>query len=284
MYRISTVSEMTGIPRNTLLAWERRYNLLSPDRTESGYRTYSDEDVAKLRQIKEWLDQGYKISEAIALLRRTEAPSEVLPEDQDEAVAEVCRALRDRLLAFDRTGAESMRRRLVLFSFERSIDGVYLPLLREIGDLWHRGEATVAQEHFASAFCREQLTAMLHSLGAGPEGGPLVVCAGIPKELHELGLLATAVKLALRGCRVSYLGADLPREDLAKVARDQGAALVCQSAVQRDPDEILEHARALHDLLGDIPLAIGGAATKDLEDPDPRIWFVQDVDALLARL
>ncbi len=286
MYRISTVSEMTGIPRNTLLAWERRYGLLSPERNDSGYRTYSEQDVAKLRRVKEFLDQGYKISEAVALMRRAVPPQVDLPVARGEAQANVRDALAERLLAFDRNGADAVRQRLVLFSFKRSIDEVYLPLLRDVGDAWHRGEVTVAQEHFVTAFVREQMMAMLHSLGAGPEGGPLVVCSGPPGEQHELGLIATAVKLALRGCRVSYLGLDLPPEELAAAASVQRATLVCQSVVQsRSEKELIAYARVLRELVDpEIAVALGGAAVADLEEEVDGVWFVGDVDDLLERL
>lgn len=285
VYRIGTVAEMIGVPRNTLLAWERRYGLLAPDRTESGYRTYSDADVAKLRRIKALVDRGYKISEAVALAGRSgperQAPA---PSPDNDALEGLRAEMRERLLAFDRGGAEAIRRRLVLFSFQRSIDEIYLPLLREVGDGWHAGAVTVAQEHFATAFCREQLTSMLLSLGAGPEGGPLVVCAGIPGEAHEMGLLAIAVQLALRGWRVSYLGADLPAEELAVAVRTQGAALVCQSVVHRQPvADLVGYARRLRGLLDpSVRVVFGGAGAVDLEGAVLGVTVAHDLDDALT--
>ena len=68
-YRIKTVARLTGVPRNTLLAWERRYELVSPARLDNGYREYSDSDIASLLSVKRLLDQGYKVSEAVNLIR-----------------------------------------------------------------------------------------------------------------------------------------------------------------------------------------------------------------------
>lgn len=67
-YRIKTVARLTGIPRNTLLAWERRYELVEPTRADNGYREYSDQDVATLTTVRRLLDEGYKISEAVSLV------------------------------------------------------------------------------------------------------------------------------------------------------------------------------------------------------------------------
>ncbi|MFT4979133.1 MAG: DNA-binding transcriptional MerR regulator [Myxococcota bacterium] len=67
-YRIKTVSTLTGVPRNTLLAWERRYGIVQPSRQDNGYREYSDSDIACLQSVKRLLDQGYKVSEAINLI------------------------------------------------------------------------------------------------------------------------------------------------------------------------------------------------------------------------
>jgi len=283
VYRIGTVADLIGVPRNTLLAWERRFGLLAPDRTDSGYRTYSDADVAKLRRIKELIDQGYKISEAVALEGRSSSERQDAGRPGDDALKVLRDDLRERLLAFDRAGAEAIRRRLGLFSFQRAIDEVYLPLLCDVGDGWHAERVTVAQEHFASAFCREQLSAMLHSLGAGPEGGPLAVCAGIPGELHEMGLMSVAVKLALRGWRVIYLGADLPAEELAVAVRAQGASLVCQSVVYAWPRAELGAylARLRASIDADVRIVIGGAGAEGLEADG--VVVAHDLDDALAR-
>jgi len=284
VYRIGTVAEMVGVPRNTLLAWERRYGLLDPDRTVGGYRAYTDDDVAKLRRIKGLVDRGYKISEAVALAGRSGPEGHAPPRWADDALLALRAEMLDRLIAFDRAGAEAVRRRLHLFSFQQGIEAVYLPLLREVGEGWHAGTVTVAQEHFASAFCREQFTSMLHKLEGGPESGPLAVCAGVPGELHELGLLAVAVQLALRGWRISYLGADLPPEDLAAAVHTQKASLVCQSVVLRQHGSALvAYARRLRALLDPgVRLVIGGAGAVDLVGAVPGVEVAHHVDAVLS--
>jgi len=283
-YRISTVSRRTGIPRNTLLAWERRYGVPSPERDPNGYRSYSEADIELLLRIQDHLDQGFQISEAIALVREEGLPV-IAPSATDEAsLAALREELGARLLAFDRTGAEEVRQRTVLLPFRPCIEEIYLPLLREVGDRWHAGEVTVAQEHFTSAYCREQLIAILHRLGAGRRGARHAVCAGFPGEHHELGLLAVAVELVLSGWRVTYLGADLPAEELGPVVGE--ADLLCQSVVQRVGDAALvAYAR---DLRARVPartaVAIGGPGIGDLHGEVEGVWFSRDLDEVLERL
>ena len=76
-YRIKTVAALTGIPRSTLLAWERRYALIDPDRQGNGYREYSEMEVARLQAVKRLIDEGYKVSEALSLV---EAPPPAVPD------------------------------------------------------------------------------------------------------------------------------------------------------------------------------------------------------------
>ncbi|HEX5724710.1 MAG TPA: MerR family transcriptional regulator, partial [Longimicrobiaceae bacterium] len=228
-YRIKWVAAVTGINPATLRAWERRYRLIAPRRSPSGYRLYSDEDVAVLSRIKRLTDEGLAIGEAIERVRRSLGTLPVAA--CGTSLDEVRRQLRDALVTFDRAGALAAFERLADLAPERRAEEVLLPVMREIGDLWEHGEAGVAEEHFASGFVREKLAAMLEALDAGAPGGAEAVCAGVPGELHELGLLAAAVHLASHGWRVLYLGADVPLDELRRVLAERRPALVCTSLV-----------------------------------------------------
>jgi methanogenic corrinoid protein MtbC1 len=322
-YRIKTVAMMTGIPRATIVAWERRYNLLDPNRSPSGYRIYSDDDVAYLRALKQLVDDGLAISEAIDTFMRTTGiaarPYEAqtgaarrLPLDpvslnapgsglahaalrqpqldvfpaHASAAESAHRPLLDALLAFDRTTADRVVLRLQALPFETLIDGVYLPILRDVGDAWERGDVTVAQEHFVSGFCREVLMGMFHALGAGPDGGTAVTCAGPPGEQHEIGLLAIAVRLAMRGFRVTWLGTDLPFEDLCAFLARHPPRLLCLTAMRRElAPEVSSYARQVRACAHpDTIVAVGGPGADGLESAGTEtLWYVGSMDALLAR-
>jgi DNA-binding transcriptional MerR regulator/methylmalonyl-CoA mutase cobalamin-binding subunit len=228
-YRIKRVAHLTGINPATLRAWERRYNLIAPGRTDSGYRVYSDEDVAMLGRIKKLTDEGLTIGEAIARVRRSSSPLPANAAAPD--LGEVRRQLRDSLLRFDRQGALAAYERLAHLSPERRSEDVLLPVMREIGDLW---------QDFASGFVREKLAAMISDIDTGVAPGPEAVLAGVPGDAHELGLMACALRLAAGGWKVVYLGPNVPFDDLRRVMADRKPALLCASIVLR------ADARAVH--------------------------------------
>ncbi|MFT7518615.1 MAG: DNA-binding transcriptional MerR regulator [Kiritimatiellia bacterium] len=277
-YRIKTVSELTGIPRHTLLAWHRRYDLIEPDRTDAGHRVYSDSDVATLVRVKEMLDQGLRIGEAVEFLQGRASET---PVATDHPVRVILLAA---LLDYDRPLAAAHLKRLAHMSFQSQLDDVLSPLLQELGDGWHDGLISVSQEHFASAFVREAMIAMLANLDHGPKGGPVVLSAGIPGEPHELGMLSTAIKLTLRGYRQLYVGLNLPIKELALLAERQSAKLVCQSGILMPPEEIEAHAIQLRKLLPPwTTLAIGGPKVSGLSKRDG-IWWCPTFEELSARL
>ncbi len=283
-YRIKTVADMTGVPRQTLLSWERRYGLPNPARLDNGYRVYSDDDIALIVRVQQMRGKGYSISEAMTLVgeeapETTDAPSEGATED-------LVRDLISALLGFDRQRAEQLDARTTLMSFEQRLDDIYLPTLRAVGDRWHDGKATVGQEHFASYFLRERLIGMLRQIGSGPAAGPVAVCGGYPGEQHEFGLLSVALKMALRGYRIVYLGPDMPPEDLAAVARERDAALVLQSVMKQTASAALElyAERLLDQLPPDTLLAIGGPGVHNGPSDNERIVFASSFASLQERL
>lgn len=270
-YRIKTVAALTGVPRNTLLAWERRYNLVEPDRAGNGYREYTDADVARIVKIKAYVDKGYKISEAITLAEqgpRLEPPASPAQPERP-ALRSVQASVLKALVAFDRAEASRIIDQLPMASFQTQLDELYLPILTALGDGWEAGEISIAQEHYASAFCRERMIGMLVALSHGPESGERIVCAGMSGEAHEGGLLSLAIRLAARGARVSYLGPDLPVESLIDACTDRHIAMVCVSATgPRTLENLLDYARRLRaGLPTEVRVVVGGAAVGRLQPP-----------------
>ncbi|MEY3212187.1 MAG: hypothetical protein RIT28_2668 [Pseudomonadota bacterium] len=240
-YRIKTVADLVGISKGTLLAWERRYSFVVPERADNGYREYTDADVDRLRRIKRLVEEGYKISEAISLTHDVSAPTlaATTPSAAMGGLGALQHELLEALVRFDLSAATALNERLAGLSFLQRIEQVFMPILREVGERWAEGSLSVAQEHFASEFCREQLASMLVSVGYGPKDGPTAICATYPGDRHELGLLSLAVRLALAGYRVRYLGADLPLQDLCDAARQVAPRLVLVSVTMPTSQEAL---------------------------------------------
>lgn len=266
---MKTVAELTGIPRNTLVAWERRYGVPEPERLGNGYRLYSDEDVALVLRLRDALANGLSISEAVELVR--EGGTSASPDDAAAAKASGLVAIREGilegLLAYDRPRAERLVERILNVPYLSAIEEVYFPILRAVGDRWETGQASVAQEHFVTAFVRDQLVAMLLRVGAGRPTGPRVACATFPGEKHELALLALAVHLSLGGCRVTYLGADVPRNDLCRFLKQVPHDCLCVSVIlATEPKAVMEYARALAAAAPEeTRIIIGGAGLPELD-------------------
>ncbi|HEY0037994.1 MAG TPA: MerR family transcriptional regulator [Longimicrobium sp.] len=262
-YRIKRVAHLTGINPATLRAWERRYGLVAPDRTGSGYRLYTDEDVAMLSRIKALVDEGLTIGEAITRVRRG---SEPLPADgAGPSVREARARMLEALLAFDRRGALEAYDSISNLPPVRRVEEVLLPLVREVGDLWGCAEIGVAEEHFASALIREKLAGIMEDLDTGTARGPEAVCVGLAGERHEFGLMGICINLATRGWRVLYLGADLPMDEVQRVVQTRRPALLCTSVVnQMGTAEFRRLVRELRDMAPpETEIVIGGPGLPD---------------------
>ncbi len=280
-YRIKTVVELTGIARNTLIAWERRYNLLETRRSDAGYRIYEEVDVAYLRGLKALVDRGVAISEAISRVPAPGQPSST----GDVARPDLVGGLVAALVSLDGNAALPLMRRVEQMPFAEAIREVWPPVLVEVGRLWEIGEITVAQEHFAAGVVRVALAAMLRSLDTARPGAVEVVCVCVPGEAHDLPLLAVAVELALAGWRVIWLGADVPLADLCALVATRSPTIVCLSAiVARASEDVLASGRTVHASSPTTTVVLGGPVATALHSHQgPRLWVCATAAELVAR-
>jgi MerR family transcriptional regulator, light-induced transcriptional regulator len=260
-YRIRTVAELTGIPRNTLIAWERRYGVVRPTRHENGYRSYSEEDIARLLRIKNAQAAGLKVSEAMALIEHQEAGLPTTRSDAGEATDQPLSSLENQLarlreelvgalVEYDKERANRIIAQLTPLRFSRRLETVYFPALREIGDRWERGEISIVQEHYASAILRSHFASLLVEVGPSNPHAVHAACTTFPGDLHEMSALALAIQLSLDGYRVSYLGPNLPAPEVMRFVRQQHPRLLCVSVVLPvGHDSIREYAEAVSSTL-----------------------------------
>lgn len=248
--RIGELAQRTGVSPELLRAWERRYALLTPSRSEGGFRLYSDQDVARVQRMGAHIEAGVAAAEAAALvLREGDVAS--------EASAPGPTRLVEALLRFDDVGANrELDAQLARLSTEAVVQGSVVPALREIGDGWARGEVSVAQEHFASNVLRARLLALARGWDLGV--GPAVVLACVPGEQHDLGLVVLGLALRDRGWRITFLGADTPVGGLEAVLERVGAAGVVLAAY--DPALLRASNRELRALAGRGRVLLGGPA------------------------
>ena len=251
--RIGALSDRVGVSPELLRAWEQRYGLLRPLRSEGGFRLYSSADELRVRAMRRHLDTGVSAAQAAQL-----ALAE-MPEDEtvsSTGLATLPGELRAALDRLDEPGAHAaLDRLLASLTIETVLRDVLLPYLHELGERWERDEISVAQEHFASNVLRGRLLGLARGWGNG--SGPTTVLACAPGELHDLPLLMFGLVLAARGRSVTYLGPDTPiatiREALA--ALRPGRVVVSATAGRR-----LRAAKAeLANLAREIPVALAGA-------------------------
>jgi DNA-binding transcriptional MerR regulator/methylmalonyl-CoA mutase cobalamin-binding subunit len=256
--RIGEVARRTGVAVPTLRAWERRYGLLSPDRTEGGHRLYSELDVERVRAMMRLLDEGWSAAAAAREVLRT--PARVTPlrpiAGDGDAAGDLVRRLEDAIERFDAAAADAaVDDVFARLQVPRALDDVLLPVLRVVGEGWEDDPRVIAREHFATNTLRPRLQRLLRAAPAASTA-PSLLAAAPEHEEHDLGLLAAAAVAADAGWRVRYLGARTPTTALERACADLRPDVVLVGAVFR------EHAeRFLADApdLGRAALALGGA-------------------------
>ncbi|MFO7572633.1 MAG: MerR family transcriptional regulator [Gaiellaceae bacterium] len=260
--RIGELSRRVGVNPELLRAWERRYGLLEPSRSPGGFRLYSDADVARIEQMKAQLERGLSAAEAARMVVTpgpvaAAAASEAVPVF-DASLVELHRSL----AAFDEAGAQAaLDRLLASFALDTVLRDAMLPLLRELGESWARGETTIAQEHFTSNLLRGRLLALGRDWGRGT--GPHALLAGPPEEMHDLGLIVFGLALRSRGWRITFLGANTPIETIRDTAhRISPQLIVLATLVPSRIGTVLEEVQLLS---AEWRVAIAGAGvTADL--------------------
>jgi DNA-binding transcriptional MerR regulator len=265
-YPIRAVSKLTGIGIDTLRAWERRYNAVTPTRDERG-RLYTDADVSRLRLLSQAVSSGHSVGRIASLsdaeLRRlTAAHSAVRNSGASAPRAALDTALFGAALArLDSVAIDQEFSRLaaVLPPLELARD-VLLPTLREVGDRWDRRRGGIAHEHMISSTVRHLLGSFLR-LYARRDAPIGLVFATPSGERHEFGILGAAVLAASSGLRVSYLGPDLPASEILEAVRAAGAqVLVLGLTLTNDAEQPARELRAIvRRLPAGIELWTGGA-------------------------
>jgi DNA-binding transcriptional MerR regulator len=256
--RIGELSRRVGVPPELLRAWEQRYGLLQPVRSAGGFRLYTAADETRVRSMRRHLDAGISAAQA-ARLALGERASEA-GEGESASLARLTSDLGDALDRLDEPGAHAaVDGLLARFTLQTVLRDVLLPYLHELGERWERGEATVAQEHFASNLLRGRLLGLARGWGQG--AGPRAVLACAPGELHDLPLIVFGLALAARGWTITYLGPDTPIATIQEALDDAEPRLVVVSSTT---GRRLSAAQAqLAELARHVPIAIAGAGATD---------------------
>ncbi len=274
------VTRRTGLSADLLRAWERRYEVVAPARSASGRRLYSDADIERLRLLYRATLAGRSIGQVAdlptdalaALVRRdgsadaeagrgspgSPAPDGGVPPSASDFLDDAFRAV----ARLDATAVDAVLRRAVIaLPVAALLDTVIVPLLERVGTGWREGTLRPVHEHLAGAVLRRVLERIVES-ASSPFATANLVVATPTGQVHEFGALLVAAAAAAEGWRVTYLGADLPAEDIAEAAIRTRARGVALSVVYPTGDPAIgdEMRRLRQALPEDVTVLVGGAA------------------------
>lgn len=263
-----------------LRAWETRYGIPQPDRSEGNQRRYGPREVERVKAMLQLVEAGYRAGEAARVVKATlsaEGESEArLPYDRNDLVS--------LLTEGDVAGMQTLDRLAVSLPLERIIEEILRPVMSEVGDRWASGALSVAQEHAATWLVSAWLSAQVRLMPPPLRKG-LVVTAAPRGERHELGLVMFGAFLRRQGVKVLHLGSDMPPDDLAKMIAARGGDVVVlaisTAMAQAGLKETVEQLRRAEHI---VPVCVGGAMGRPEALPLPAIGLPSDFAAAAERV
>lgn len=264
MYSIKQVSEQLDIPAVTIRAWENRYNVVTPTRTEGGHRLYSEKDVETLKWIKAQVhDQNMKISDAVRMLKESPPVSAPAP-SQHNKYDQLKDQLYGALVNLDTQEANQIADlAFSLYDYEEVFHHILVQVLYKVGDEWENGVISVAQEHFASQFIINRCTQFLRILPVNPVL-PKVLAFCPEGEQHQIGLMVFSLFLKKKSHDVIYLGPNTPLEGLSDLIKMKDIRVVAISMTNPNPIEKVEDwIQSCLKLDSSLKFIVGGSCVKD---------------------
>jgi len=283
--------------------WERRYEAVTPERGENGYRQYTEADIDRLRGLRELTEAGHGIgdiaglgaSEIAELLDQKRAVSGPPPSEQlgeagpSELTVPVARStVRRAVSAWDAARlAAVLRETAVRLPLDVFLEDVLLDLLRRLGHEWRSGQLNPAREHMVSSAVPGVLSWIAERLPEPAADAPLAVFATPSGARHDLGVRVTEIVARSAGWRTLLLGGDLPADDIIRAARENEADVVGLSVVYPADDPTVRHEleTLVRGLGGGVRLFVGGAGAGAYTDVlgAPNVELFDDLASVRER-
>lgn len=292
---IAAVERETGLPKDTLRVWERRYGFPQPDRDEAGDRLYPPGQVERLHAIRRLMDAGHRPGRIVSL--ELKALQELAAVPADGAKAGPAGA-RDRFTGLDsylelisRHDVQRLRQELgqaaLRLGVDRFVTEVMAPLNTAVGEAWLKGRFQVSQEHLytecVSGVLRSSIAAIPVARGAG---APRILLTTLPQEPHGLGLLMAEALLALEGCACLSLGPQTPAGDIVLAAQAHKADVVALSfTAVLAPKAVLAGLRQLREQLPEeLAIWAGGESPALYDQPIAGVVTVRSLASLYGNV
>ena len=292
---IAAVERETGLGKDTLRVWEKRYGFPAPTRDSAGDRLYSAAQVQRLKQIRRLLDGGLRPGKVVGL---DDAQLGQLLESQEPAAATFLsrtnkqdpiysNLLEELLHAIGTHDPRALRHGLSHAQLRMGLGGfvtdLVAPLTTAVGDAWAQGRFEIYEEHLYTEVLTSVLRHAIASLAPQPVPlGPKVLLTTLPQEQHSLGLLMVEALLALEGCTCVSLGTQTPLTDIAQAAWAHRADVVALSFSNVHKPALVQ--ASLRELRAQLPPAtalwVGGACTALYQGPLAGVTAVAQLSAL----
>jgi DNA-binding transcriptional MerR regulator/methylmalonyl-CoA mutase cobalamin-binding subunit len=289
-FNIAAVERDTGLSKDVLRMWERRYGFPVPERDANGERCYPPEQVERLRLIKRLMDAGHRPGKLIAMpdaeLAMLAPRRKTLTRTTDQPLAGELEELLTLIKQHDIPGyQQAMQQRLARQGLQGFVQDTVAPLTGQVGDYWEQGRFEVFEEHLFTELTKRLLRQAVAALPAGPRA-PRVLLTSVPDEQHVLGLLMVEALFALEGAECIPLGTQMPLLEISRAANAHRADIVALSFSvafpQRQIPVLLQQLRAT--LPEGVALWVGGNGIRRLADVPgvKRLVTLEDATAALA--
>ena len=279
-YGINIVCKKTGLSSHAIRKWESRYNAVTPQRSVTNRRLYSESNINRLRILKRLTDSGYSIGhianlndeKLLELLRESridEKTSDIVIQHVSEDIGkdshELINAAISAVIDYNTSGLE----KLIIDCSVRygniwTINYLLVPTIHQIGMLWRQGKIKISHEHLASETLRTFLGNIISNSKTSSEA-PVIIVTTPSGQLHEFGAILAAASAATEGWNVCYLGPNLPSEEIASATLSREARVVALSVVfpADDPNIINDIIKLREILNSNIKIILGGRAYRD---------------------
>uniref|UniRef100_Q47IT7 Regulatory protein, MerR n=1 Tax=Dechloromonas aromatica (strain RCB) TaxID=159087 RepID=Q47IT7_DECAR len=288
-FNIAAVERDTGLSKDVLRMWERRYGFPVPERDLNGERVYPADQVDRLRLIKRLMDQGHRpgkliatpAEELTALAPRRARASESIPTGEGEDLTDLLALIKQH----DAAGyQQAMQQRLARQGLQRFVQDTVSPLTHQVGEAWEDGSFEVFEEHLFTELTKRLLRQAIAALSGGPRR-PRVLLTSVPDETHILGLLMAEAMFALEGAECIPLGTQMPLLEIGRAAEAHRADIVALSFStafpQRQIPALLQQLRIV--LPDGIELWCGGGGIARLAAQDG-IRLIPSLDRAIDEL
>ncbi len=291
---ISDVERDTGIPKETLRVWERRYAFPQPERDGGGERQYPADQVQRLRLVKRLLDCGYRPgkimgldSEALAELAAKTGAEAQTPNANDPELQHCLGLIKQHKISELR---QRLAQALLQLGLQRFVTDLVAPLTTLVGDSWAAGELAVFEEHLFAEMLQSLMRSAIYSANQQfglADATPRILLTTVPQERHGLGLLMAEALFALEGAHCVSLGVQTPLGEIVTAAHSQHADIVALSfSSVLSPRAAVENVNELQSRLGDATQVWAGGSCAALARRHlgpQRVLDLNDIPGAVAR-